>query len=88
MRVQVAGEHIAKIRDQFPEFFREHHDDTWNKLIAMRNIISHIYSEVNPSIMWDVVEYRLDGVRDRIEVIRIRRTTDRAKSAQVTCYPH
>ncbi|WP_157920637.1 HepT-like ribonuclease domain-containing protein [Rhodococcus sp. H-CA8f] len=69
MRVQVAGEHLAKIRDQFPEFFREHHDDTWNKLIAMRNIISHAYSEVNPSIMWDVVEYRLDGVRDRIEVI-------------------
>ncbi|WP_425580074.1 HepT-like ribonuclease domain-containing protein [Tsukamurella spumae] len=38
-------------------------------MIAMRNIISHAYSEVNPSIMWDVVEYRLDGVRDRIEVI-------------------
>lgn len=67
MRIQVAGEYLSKRRAQFPDFYEQNHDDTWKKLIAIRNIISHAYSDVNPEIMWDIVENRLGGVVERIE---------------------
>jgi uncharacterized protein with HEPN domain len=66
MRIQVAGEYLSKIRTQFPEFYNSNHDDSWTKLIAIRNIISHAYSDVNPSIMWDIVVNRLDDIEAKM----------------------
>ncbi|WP_128645091.1 DUF86 domain-containing protein [Rhodococcus sp. BS-15] len=66
MRVQVAGENLVKIRDQFPDFYAEHHDENWHKLIAMRNIISHAYSDVDPAILWRVIVDHLEDVRARM----------------------
>lgn len=72
MRVQVAGEYLSKIRDQFPEYYANYHDDSWHKLIALRNIISHAYSDIDPNIMWDVVSHRLDELRDRLQTLENR----------------
>ncbi|SNT15876.1 HepT-like ribonuclease domain-containing protein [Rhodococcoides kyotonense] len=66
MRVQVAGEYLSKVRDNFPEYYSEHQDDSWHKLIALRNIISHAYSDIDPIIMWDVISNRLDPLNVRL----------------------
>lgn len=69
MRVQVAGEYLSKVRTRFPDFYERHHDDSWIKLIAIRNIISYAYDDVNPAIMWDIVMNRLDTIEENMTAL-------------------
>lgn len=55
MRFQVAGEQLVKIRDLFPDFYDEHGSPAWHKLIGLRNIIAHGYSQINVALVWEVV---------------------------------
>lgn len=43
MRLQEAGEQMVRIRDNSPEYFQNHHTESWYKLIGLRNIIAHGY---------------------------------------------
>lgn len=47
MRLQDMGEQLAHVRDQFPDFYDREQHDSWNKLIGLRNIISHGYREID-----------------------------------------
>lgn len=55
MRLQESGEQMVHIRDNFPEYFEQHHTDAWYKLIGLRNIISHGYREVSIPKVWEIV---------------------------------
>jgi uncharacterized protein with HEPN domain len=55
MRLQDIGEQLTRIRDQFPEFYEQNQDDSWHKLIGLRNVISHGYREIDFAIIWDIV---------------------------------
>lgn len=66
MRLQDIGEQLVRIRDKFPDFYEQQHSDEWNKIIGLRNIISHGYREVDFEIIWDIIEHRLAGFRQNI----------------------
>lgn len=59
MRLQDIGEQLGRIRDQFPDFFEQYQDDSWNKFIGLRNIISHGYREIDFDIIWDIIDDKL-----------------------------
>lgn len=55
MRLQDAGEQLVRIRENFPEYYDQHHNESWHKLIGLRNIISHGYLEINMHKVWEIV---------------------------------
>lgn len=60
MRLQDIGEQLVRIRDIFPDFYEQHHNDERHKIIGLRNIIAHGYREVDFEIIWNIIEHRLD----------------------------
>jgi len=69
MRLQDIGEQLTRIRDQFPDFYEQNQDDSWHKLIGLRNIISHGYREIEFDIIWDVVTTKLPDFASRMQEI-------------------
>jgi uncharacterized protein with HEPN domain len=69
MRLQDIGEQLTRIRDQFPEFYEQNQDDSWHKLIGLRNIISHGYREIDFAIIWDIVSLKLPEFAKHIEEV-------------------
>ncbi len=69
MRLQDIGEQLARIREQFPDFYEQYQDESWSKLIGLRNIISHGYREVDFAIIWDVVTTKLPEVAKHIRSV-------------------
>lgn len=67
MRFQVMGENLAKVRKHFPEVFEQYADQTWIDLIAIRNVISHGYDEIELPILWDVAVNYLDAVIEQLQ---------------------
>ncbi len=63
MRLQDIGEQLSRIRDQFPEYYDQPQSD---KLIGLRNIISHGYREIDFEIIWEVVDHQLTAFADQI----------------------
>ncbi len=75
IRLQDIGEQLSRIRDNFPEFFEANHDESWHKLIGLRNIISHGYREVDFGIIWDVVNGKLPDFAERMQELADSSTT-------------
>lgn len=69
MRLQDIGEQLTRIRDQFPEFYEQNQDDSWHKLIGLRNIISHGYREIDFTIIWDIVSLKLPAFAKHIQQV-------------------
>lgn len=70
MRLQDIGEQLVHIRDQFPDSWERHHDNSWHQVIGMRNIISHGYREIDFDVVWDTVAYRLSDFTKTIERVK------------------
>lgn len=60
MRLIDIGEHFVRIREGFPEFYEQHENEAWHKIIGVRNIIAHGYHEVNLDNVWDIISSKLD----------------------------
>lgn len=43
MRLVDAGEHLARIRDHFEDYYANHSSASWNNLIGLSNIITKSY---------------------------------------------
>ena len=69
MRLQDIGEQLTRIRDQFPEFYEQNQDDSWHKLIGLRNIISHGYREIDFAIIWEIISTKLPEFTKHIEKV-------------------
>jgi uncharacterized protein with HEPN domain len=69
MRLQDIGEQLSRIREQFPDFYQGHQDDSWKKLIGLRNIISHGYREVDFVIIWEIVTAKLPEVAKHVREV-------------------
>jgi uncharacterized protein with HEPN domain len=67
MRLQEIGENLARIRDATPDYFAEHSDDTWNKIIGLRNLISHGYNIIDQEQIWEIIKKHLPGFAQRIK---------------------
>jgi uncharacterized protein with HEPN domain len=48
------------------DFFEKHQDDSWNKFIGLRNIISHGYREIDFDIIWDIIDDKLPAFENYI----------------------
>ena len=69
MRLQDIGEQLVRIRDQFPEFYEQYEDDSWHKLIGLRNIISHGYREIDFAIIWEIISTKLPEFTKHIQQV-------------------
>ncbi|MFZ2545289.1 MAG: HepT-like ribonuclease domain-containing protein [Candidatus Saccharimonadales bacterium] len=70
MRLQDIGEQLARIREQFPDFYEQYYSDDWPKLIGLRNIISHGYREVDFEIIWNIVTTKLPDVTNYFDSLK------------------
>lgn len=55
MRLQEIGELLTRVRRLSPDLFVLPEHDAWNKMIALRNIISHGYESVEMNRIWQIV---------------------------------
>lgn len=69
MRLQDIGEQLSHIRDGFPDFYEEHYSQEWNKLIGLRNIISHGYREIEFEIIWDIIAGKLNEFKNEVKAL-------------------
>lgn len=54
MRLQVIGEHLARLRQIDEERFFEIADASWFQVIGLRNVISHGYEVIDFDTIWDI----------------------------------
>ena len=59
MRLQEIGENLARLRQFDADAFNGMADDSWHKLIGLRNIISHGYHLIDPEQIWQTVTEEL-----------------------------
>jgi uncharacterized protein with HEPN domain len=67
MRLQEIGEVLARIRRIAPDLFARPEHDAWNKLIALRNIISHGYDGIEMHRIWQILTVELPPFADTID---------------------
>jgi len=59
MRLQEIGENLARLRQFDADAFNGMADDSWHKLIGLRNTISHGYHFIDPEQIWQIVTEEL-----------------------------
>lgn len=59
MRLQEIGENLAQLRRLNEETFIASAQDSWHKLIGLRNIISHGYHTIDHEQIWQIVTEEL-----------------------------
>ena len=67
MRLQEMGANLSKIRQRFPEYYEAHHNESWHRLIGLRNLISHGYGDVDPEVIWQIVTRYLPELLAELE---------------------
>lgn len=63
-RLAVIGEATARISDEFKQ---QHPDIPWQRIKAMRNILVHVYDDINFEIVWRVSTRSLPELIAQIE---------------------
>ncbi len=65
MRLQIIGESLKKI----PSKFKNNKKINWKDLEDLRNIISHAYFKVNPTLLFDIVKNKIPELKKEIKNI-------------------
>ena len=69
MRLQVIGETLRKIENENPEFLENYKEVEWNKIIRMRDLISHHYFDLDSEIIFDVIKNHLPNLKTVVQRI-------------------
>ncbi len=64
--LELIGEASSRLPD---EFKNEYSDLPWRKIIGLRNIVIHNYSNVDINIIWDIITINIPKLRENIEKI-------------------
>ena len=64
--LQVIGEAARAISDELKD---EHDQMPWLQIVGMRHILVHRYFEVDPDLIWSVVEDDVPVLKQQIELI-------------------
>lgn len=67
MRLQVIGELFKNIDKADHSYLKQHKDIEWEKIIRMRDLISHHYDTVNPDVVYDVCVIHLPLLKNTVE---------------------
>jgi len=67
MRLQEIGENLARLRQLDADAFNVIADDSWHKLIGLRNIISHGYHLIDPEQILQIVTEELPDFAETIK---------------------
>ena len=64
---EIIGEALAQLGRRDPDLLSriEHH----RQIIAFRNILIHGYADVDDALVWDVVQNRLEPLRERVDAL-------------------
>ncbi len=65
--LEIIGEALSRLRRDHPAAATRVRDI--EKIIGLRNILAHGYDALDYEILWDVIENRLDVLKDDIEHI-------------------
>lgn len=57
MNIQVIGESVAKLPDSLKAVVAP--APPWTQIVAVRNLVSHGYPDVDPDVIWSIVTTRL-----------------------------
>lgn len=69
MRLQVIGEVLKKISKTNPDILKNHPGIEWNKIIGLRDIISHDYLLVDEEIIFSICKEKMPALRKEIGLI-------------------
>lgn len=61
---------IGEAATQLPENIKEKYKDTpWREIQDFRIVVAHRYWKVNKERIWDIIENKLDALRQQVEEI-------------------
>ena len=69
MRLQVVGELLKKIDKMDDLFLKKYNNIPWNKIMRLRDIVSHHYEQVDHEIIFDICKNHLPQLRKTIQVM-------------------
>ncbi len=64
--LELVGEASNRLTKEFQD---KHSNIPWKKLIGLRNIVIHAYSDVDLDIIWDIITKNIPGTRKSIQQI-------------------
>lgn len=69
MRLQVIGEHVGKLLKVIPEVLKAHKEIPWLAIYDMRNLISHEYSNIDETIIFETIKHDLPILKYTVQNI-------------------
>lgn len=64
--IQIIGESACQLSEEMKDRYP---DIPWRQIIGMRNILVHVYFEIEPDEIWGVVERDLPSLKKKIQII-------------------
>lgn len=61
---------IGEAVKQIPDYYREKYPDIeWRQIAGLRDVIAHTYFYINPKIIWNIIQDKLEPLKKRIQLI-------------------
>jgi len=67
MRLQVVGELLKKIDKRNNSFLKNYNEIPWDKIMKLRDIVSHHYEQVDHEIIFDICKNHLPKLKETIK---------------------
>ncbi len=74
MNLQVIGESVAKLPDTLKSAVAE--PPPWGQIIAVRNLVSHGYPDIDPDVIWTIVTTRLEELEFAVAAMSVALEAD------------
>ena len=69
MRLQVVGELLKKIDKTNNSFLNNYNEIPWDKIMKLRDIVSHHYEQVDHEIIFDICKNHLPKLRKTVQMM-------------------
>lgn len=66
MRLQMMGEVLKKVAKTNPEILQRHPEIEWNKVIGLRDVISHDYMFVDEGVIFSICKDKIPKLKEAV----------------------